>query len=205
MRNATRLSLSLARVRRSALVTAGVAAVAAITSSSVAATLLLRAGEAASGFGPVVDVPVVVRAVPVGAVVGELDVRNEARPASHVPAGLVADADAATGRVALVSLVPGELVVDARLGTTLVPAGWRALAIAPPGMGTHPDVATGDAVDVIDVGAQGGATVAQGIVVGARDDGTVTVAVPGDEAPRVAYAATAGTAVVAITAPRPRR
>ncbi|HEX7166170.1 MAG TPA: SAF domain-containing protein [Acidimicrobiales bacterium] len=202
MRNATRLSLSLARVRRSAFVTAGAAAVVAVASAGVAATLLQRAGDAASAFGPVVEVPVVVRAVPAGAVVGDGDVRDEPRPASHVPGAFVTRAGAVAGRVALVPLVPGEVVVDARLGDTLVPAGWRALAIAPPGVGTHPDVSAGDAVDVIDVGAEGGATVANGVVVAVRDDGTVTVAVPGDDAARVAYAATAGTAVVAITAPR---
>ncbi|MDD9372361.1 MAG: SAF domain-containing protein [Acidimicrobiales bacterium] len=118
------------------------------------------------------------------------------------------------GAVVRHPVLAGEPLVAARLApdgltgaAALVPAGWRAVAV-PLGPAGAPPVVTGDLVDVLAVtptaidGADQGrepafALVEQAAVVDVSDD-AITVAVPGDDAPRVAWALSNGAVVLAL-------
>lgn len=203
----TRIGLAIARWRRSSLVSLAVAMTAAGVAGLLTAQLLSSAAAARDRWGDVVDVDVVARGLRPGDVVTAEHLRSEARPRHLVPASAL-DAEAAVGRVAVAPIVEGEPVVAERVSSDLVPDGWRAIAIPPPATGAHPDVYPGDAIEVLDVGAPdvGSVNASEGIVVAVRErDSMVTVAVPRDAAGRVAYAAVAGSAVLALTAAPPPR
>ncbi|HVM08997.1 MAG TPA: SAF domain-containing protein [Acidimicrobiales bacterium] len=200
----SRLALTFARVRRSTLVTAVAAFTAAGLAGAVTANLLAAAAAARDRWGDMVAVDVLRRDLAPGSVIDAGDVERVERPRQLLPKGALLRAP--VGRVAVAPLVAGEVVVEARVSSDLVPDGWRAIAVPSPGSGAHPDVAPGDAVDVLDVTAVDDVTTAEGIVVAVReDDGMVTVAVPAADAGRVAYAAVAGTVVLALTAAPPPR
>jgi Flp pilus assembly protein CpaB len=112
--------------------------------------------------------------------------------------------------VALVPLVPGEVVLASKLApdglrgaAALLPAGWRALAV-PAGPGGRPPVAVGDHVDVHATQADGtSVVVAASAVVLAHDHAAdaLTVAVPADDAPALASAIATGSVTLALTGP----
>ena len=194
----------LAGVRRSTAATVAAAIAVALVAGWHTAATVQSAEAAAARYGDTTAVLVMQRSVRAGEVVSAADVETRRLPRALLPHAAVAGQ--AVGRVATVDLVAGEVVLAARVGTTLVPAGWRAVAVTPPGSGAHPPVVAGDAVEVIDVGGEGGALVAEeALVVGVDREGTVTVAVPSDAVAAVAYAAAGGTAALAVIAPRPRR
>jgi hypothetical protein len=182
---------------------AAAAVTAAVAGWHVAAAL--GAAEAAAArYGRTVSVLVTRRSLHAGDVLAAADLERR-----RVPMSLLPDAEPArraAGRTAAVDLVAGEVVLEERLASSLVPAGWRAVAVTPPGAGAHPPLRAGDVVDVVDVGVDGGATVARDAVVVAvgAGGGVVTVAVPGGDVRAVAYAAAGGTAALAVTG-QPRR
>jgi pilus assembly protein CpaB len=194
---------------------------ASVTGVVVRSTLE-RSAAVLDRFGSLVSVAVVASPVDAGSVVGDGDVRLERRPASMVPDGrAVTTAARAVGRVAVVPLVPGEVVVASKLApeglrgaAALLPAGMRAIAV-PAGPGGRPPVVVGDRVDVLatlapeDEGSGEAPTVvvAEGALVVDVDgeSDAVTVAVPAEDAPAVAYAVTAGSITLALTAPAPHR
>lgn len=203
----TRVGLTIARWRRSSLVSLAIAMTAAGLAGLLTAQLLSSAAVARDRWGDVVDVDVVARDLRPGEVVTARHLRSEPRPRHLVPASAL-DAAAVVGRVAVAPIVEGEPIVEERVSSDLVPDGWRAIAIPPPASGAHPDVYPGDAIEVLDVGATDveSVTASEGIVVAVRDrDSMVTVAVPAEAAGRVAYAAVAGSAVIALTAAPPPR
>lgn len=172
---------------------------------------VVGAAEAsAARYGSLVRVPVAVRPVEPGAVVRADDVSVRSVPRSLVPAGV---ARAPAGQAALVALVPGEVLVDARLApkglrgvAALLPPGARALAI-PVGPGTPP-LERGDHVDVLasfeptddpDAGPPTFPVAESAPVLATDTDKTVTVAVSPEEAPRVAFAITHGAVTLALT------
>lgn len=195
----------LAGVRRSTAATAACAVAVALVAGWHTTATVRSAEAAAARYGDTAGVLVMRRAVPAGDVVTAADVERRRLPRALLPDATVARH--AVGRVASVDLVAGEVVLAARVGTTLVPAGWRAVAVTPPGTGAHPPVVAGDAVEVIDVGSDAGAAVVadEAVVVGVERDGVVTIAVPSGDVAAVAYAAAGGTAALAVIAPRPRR
>ncbi len=84
-----------------------------------------------AGSGELVEVVVVARPVSGGATLVAADVQ-----AARLPAGVLPDAEPAAapvGHTARVDLIPGEVVLAARLGprglAALLPAGSRALAV----------------------------------------------------------------------------
>ena len=199
----SKLALRLARTRRSSLAVTLVAVATAGVTGATTKSLLDSAVAAERRWGETTEVDVAVRDVPAGALITAADVRAERRPSVLVPAAASKPGES-VGRVALVQLVAGEVIASVRLANDLVPDGWLAIGIPPPGTGAHPDLLAGDAVEVLDVSAPDAVVGAEGVVVGVRrDDGMVTVAVPPADAARVAYAATSGTAVIALTATRP--
>lgn len=139
------------------------------------------------------------------------DVESRAWPLAMVPQGAVEAV--APGRTAAATIEAGEAVVASRLApdgvhgmAALVPGGWRALAV--PVAPTVLTLAVGDHVDLIagfDVGNASpdrspSLVVARDAIVVAVDEQRVTVAVPDDDAERVAFAIVAGTVVPALRA-----
>ena len=104
--------------------------------------------------------------------------------------------DLATDAVARQRIAAGEVIVTHDVSATaapqsLIPDGWLAVAVAEPvATGAH----VGDGVTV----ATGGVVIAtDGVVVGLVGDGLL-VAVPADEAPQVAHAASTGDVAVLL-------
>ncbi|MGI8686390.1 MAG: Flp pilus assembly protein CpaB [Acidimicrobiales bacterium] len=126
-------------------------ALAAGTGTTVS-RLVGEAADRAARLGGLVDVPVAARAVDAGEVVRAADVAVRRLPADALPHGPVAVSPA--GKVALVPLVAGEVVLASKLApeglrgvAALVPPGHRALAVPvdPGGLALRP----GDRVDVL--------------------------------------------------------
>lgn len=174
--------------------------------------LVLRATDRAEArsarYGDPVVTWVVQRPLEPGARIEPGAVAAEARPLAFVPEG--AAVDDPTGRQVTVALATGEVVAEHRLAdgdrrgaAALVPEGWRAVAV--PAIDAALPVEVGHRVDVLastDADARGavGTVVAEGgVVVHVAEDGTITVAVPGPDAPRVVAAMTGGYVALALT------
>lgn len=203
------------RLRRSvvlywtAVVVLAVATVVAISSATADARRL-----AASHGSPRV-VPVLTRAVAAGEVLTDAEVVMRPVPRSFLPDAPVARDPA--GTAVLVDMVAGEVVLAARLArdglrgpAALVPPGSRAVAV-PTGPGGRPPLRRGDRVDVLatfppaDVHGEGAAeeqptfaVAADALVVDVAED-AVTVAVPADDATRVAFAVTTAAVTLALS------
>ena len=204
------------RLRRSPLPFWALSAALSLATGLAVARLAGEAAARADRLGGLVDVPVATRRIAAGALLRAADVEVRSLPRAVVPSARVA-ADPA-GRVAVVPLVPGEVVLAAKLApdgltgvAALVPPGHRALAV-PVGDGAL-SLRPGNRVDVLatfDVpgppagGAAGVAPtfpVATAALVVATGDDAVTVAVTPDEAPRVAFALARGAVTLALTGP----
>lgn len=209
------------RLRRSPLPFWALAVALSLATGLTVARLAGEAAARADRLGGLVDVPVASRPIAAGAVVRPADVEVRSLPSALVPSGRLARSPA--GRVAIVPLAPGEVVLAAKLApdgltgvAALVPPGHRALAV-PVDAGALA-LRPGHRVDVLatlELGggalvegaapAGGGAAptfpVATGALVVDADDDAVTVAVTPDEAPRVAFALARGTVTLALTSP----
>ena len=172
---------------------------------------LARTSARLDELGPLRPVVVVTSGVEAGAVVSAGDVAVARRPAAMVPDGAITSVDGSVGRVAIVPLVAGEVLVATRLApdglrgaAALVPGGMRALAV-PGGPSGRPPLAVGDLVDAVDTaGAVVVATAATVVAVDDRSD-TVTVAVPADDAPGLAAAVATGGISLALSGREPPR
>lgn len=199
--------------RRSSVAWWGAAAALVLVTALVVRTSVVRSAGLADRYGALRTVPVVAVAVDAGAVVDERAVRMERRPGATVPRGVASAGDVAAGRAALVPLVPGEVLLSARLAprglrgaAALLPPGMRAVAV-PAGPAGRPPADVGDRVDVVatiaGVGDAGTPTVvvAAGALVVAIDaeSDSVTIAVTPEELPAVVFAITAGTVTLALT------
>ena len=161
----------------------------------LATFLVVRPALAPTGAaGSLVEVPVVARPVAAGVALVAADVQM-----ARLPAGALPDAEPApapVGRTARVDLVPGEVVLAARLGprglAALLPAGARALAV-PRAAGTPP-LEPGQRADLL----AGGLVVVAAAAVLAVDDSGTTVAVPEPSAPAVAEAIAAGAVTLSL-------
>jgi Flp pilus assembly protein CpaB len=196
--------------------------------AALAYGLVARAQDSAASavrrWGRVVPVVVVRRPVAAGAVVGQADVAVVSAPARLVPSGsaVVESVAEAVGRTALVDLVPGELLLRARLApdgltgvAALVPPGMRAIAIPLGGSGSGSDssasgalrLSVGDAVDVLATfpndPASGPPTItvaSSALVVEVRAD-AVTLAVAPSAASRIAYALARASVTLTLSPP----
>ncbi|MFP5377641.1 MAG: Flp pilus assembly protein CpaB [Acidimicrobiia bacterium] len=200
------------RLRRSPVPFWVLAVALALATGLAVARLAGEAAARADRLGGLVDVPVATRPVAVGAVLRGADVEVRSLPAAAVPRGPVAPSPA--GRVAVVPLAPGEVVLAAKLApeglagvAALVPPGHRALAVPVDrgGLSLRP----GHRVDVLatfDVAGEEAAgaptfPVARAALVVDAGEETVTVAVTPDEAPRVAFALARGAVTLALAGP----
>ena len=161
----------------------------------VATFLVVRPALApAPGVGSLIEVAVAARPVSAGAMLVAADVQ-----VARLPAGALPDSEPAAapvGQTARVDLVPGEVLLAARLGprglAALLPAGSRALAV-PRAAGTPP-LEPGQRADLL---AGGRVVVASASVLAVDDSGT-TVAVPEAAAPVVAEAIAAGAVALSL-------
>lgn len=179
-----------------------VAGILAATCALVVAQATARAEATVADYGAHRTAWVVQTPVDAGDVLDGSVVQPEARPAAFVPEG--AATEDPTGRRAAQRLDAGEVVVERRLAdgdrlgvAALVPEGWRALAI--PSFDATLPVEVGQRVDLLaavdaERGPVGTVVAEDGLVVHVAEEGTVTVAVPSPDAPRV-VAALAGSYV----------
>jgi hypothetical protein len=183
--------------------------VLALVAGGLAATAVARAERVVQGYGELVEVPVVVRAVPAGSVVDDQDVERRSFPRAVVPQGVAGEV---VGRVAADALQPGEVVLEARLGgagaapAALLQAGQRAVVV--PLDERSLALVVGDRIDLLapdDTTASPVAArrVARSAVVVAVDEVQVTVAVTLAELPGVARAVLDGAVALALVGPAP--
>ena len=200
-------------LRRSAFAWWASVGLLVLATGGVVRATLARSSALLDELGPLRPVVIVARPVEAGAVVDAADVVIARRPSSTLPPDEVVTLGTAVGRVALVSLVDGEVVVSSRLApdglrgaAALLPPGHRALTI-PGGPSGRPPASIGDHVDVLATFEDGTVVVAAGGLVLALDDETdaVTVAVPADVAPAVASALASATVTLALSGPGPGR
>jgi pilus assembly protein CpaB len=198
--------------------------VAALTAAVVGSDLASLHRRARS-LGPPRKVVVATHDVPLGAAVRPGDVEVVARYASAIPRGAVTQMREVIGRVAIVPILTGGVVVSRQLApaerpglTGLVPVGRRAVRVTAAD-GLRPP--TGAVVDVIaaldpatGAGDSGGAvTVVRAALVLAVDDSGstdeytpsggagVTLLVTEEEARGLAYAAANGVLTLALAPP----
>lgn len=197
------------RLRRHPATRWVVAALVVVVPFTVAQRSAASAARERHRWGDTRVVAVARHRISIGDTISDDAVGTESWPAAVVPEGALETVP--SGRTALATIEPGEAVLGARVApdgahgaAALVPSGWRALAI--PVAPTVIALGVGDHVDLIagfDVGNSGGdrspsLVVARDAVVVAVDDQRVTVAVPDDDAERVAFAIVAGTVVPAL-------
>lgn len=140
------------RLRRSPLPFWVLSVALALLTGLTVSRLVGQASARADRLGGLVDVAVAARPVDAGAVLRPADVAVRSLPADALPRGPVAEAP--VGTVALVPLVPGEVLLRSKLApdglrgvAALVPPGQRALAVpVDPGGLT---LRLGDRVDVL--------------------------------------------------------
>jgi Flp pilus assembly protein CpaB len=190
----------------------------ALLTGLVVSSLLDATAAGVARYGEPVPAVVVLRPVRAGSPVGSDATAVRLRPAELVPEG--ARTTPAAGEVALVDLHPGEVVLEARLApaglspaAALLPPGTRGLSV-PTGPGALA-LRPGDRVDVLATlepglaeasGSPAGpptVTVARRatVVVAEETGDAVTVAVTTGEAPRVAFALSAGTVTLLLVGP----
>jgi Flp pilus assembly protein CpaB len=194
-------------VARSAGLRWAVALALGLSTASVMRSSLDRASAAEARLGRLTPVVALVRPVSVGDVVVRRDIGVVRRPASMVPDGAARAVGDVEGRVALVDLVPGEVVVGSRLApegrrgaAALLPPGQRAVAV--PGGAARPPQRPRDRVDVLATTADGEThVVVVGAVVVDVDDGrdVVTIAVPSGDAAAIASAVAATSVTLALS------
>ena len=181
--------------------------------TSVTVFRLTAAADARARYwGTLAEVPVASRDVPAGSTLDGDDFELRRVPEALLPAsGVVAEP---AGLVAVVPLVRGEVLVEAKLAPTgltgpaaLLEPGERAVAV--PRIETVPPVEVGDRVDVIltadpaasGVGGPPSVALARGARVVDVADEAVTLAVARADAPRVAFAAAQSAVALVISPP----
>jgi len=202
------------------------AIVVALGTAALVASDLATLHRRAADLGPERHALVARRALRVGAVIADGDLRERVVHASQLPPGVLTSRDAANGRVVQVPVVQGGFVAAANLAPRtrtgldgVVPTGKRAMRVVViDSIRPRP----GDAVDVlasfesVDGPDPTGAAVviAGGVAVVDVDDartveGTaglgVTVLVSPREARELAFAATHGAVTIALVPPEESR
>ncbi|MBW3669498.1 MAG: hypothetical protein KY443_09845, partial [Actinobacteria bacterium] len=183
-------------------------ALVALTAGVVASATTAMVRDATASvrrLGPMVEVPVAARSMPLGTVLADGDVAWRSLPAGVLPVEELERSP--VGRTVWVPLVEGEALVVSKfapLGSTgvaaLLPAGARALAV--PAVTGNPSLQRGDRVDVL-VTVDGSPTeaVASGAMVLDVTADVVTVAVTTDDAPKVAFALSRGVVTLSLASP----
>ena len=201
----------LRRIRRATFRYWAVVAVLMFLTFELVGRVHSSARAAVAKHGTTETVWVAARHVTAGEVLRQGDVRRVEIPTAFLPHGEAARR--VEGQATTVPLVAGEVVLAARLAPSgvrgaaaRVPPGSRALAV-PMGPGGPLAVEVGDRVDLLatfppdtTTGDEPTFAVAESAVVVdvSPDDDTVTVAVPSEDAARVAYAIAVGVVTLAL-------
>jgi Flp pilus assembly protein CpaB len=184
-----------------------VVAVIAVVPALAVGRLATTADAERRRWGPGLPTVVVRVDVAAGEPIGADDVEIRSLPAAARPDDAMGTLP--TGAVAAADLVAGEAVVGSRLapaGTSPIaarlPSGTRGIAVpADDGLA----VRVGDRVDVLATldatSGQPTTTLARGATVVDVGEKAVTVAVPVEQAERVAFALAAGVVTLALTGP----
>jgi Flp pilus assembly protein CpaB len=196
----------LGRLRYRPVARWGLVALLAIAVAITSARLVDRAAAARASWGETATVVVVTRPVHAGRPIRDADVERRDLPRAVLPDAAVTRPP--VGRVAIVDLFPGEILVARRLApeglrgpAALLPPGTRALAV-PTGPGTPP-LTVGDAVEVLAAvdplvaASEPASAPPRGRVV-AVEEGSVTVALPAADTPVVAFALAQGVVTLAL-------
>lgn len=182
-------------------------------STSVTIFRLAAAADARARYwGTHAEVPVVVNAVAAGALIEASDFEMRPVPESLLPQSDVVSDPA--GLTAIVPLLPGEVLVEAKLApggvegaAALLEPGQRAVAV--PRNETTPPLSVGDRVDVIltldaSAGTTGGPpayAIARAAKVLHVSEAAVTLAVSAGDAAKVAFGAAQGALALAVSSP----
>ena len=201
----------LRRMRRATVRYWAIVAVLMFLTFELVGRVHASARAAVDKHGTTDSVGVATRELAAGEVLRKDDLRRVEIPTAFLPRGEAAQR--AAGQATTVPLVAGEVVLAARLAPSgvrgaaaRVPPGSRALAV-PMGPGGPLAVDVGDRVDLLATfppDATNGedptfAVAESAVVVDVSPDGdTVTVAVPGEDAARVAYAIAVGVVTLAL-------
>lgn len=198
--------MSLRRVVRTVPVVWWLAAIVLASATAGLTTRSLRHADATvARWGIATEVLVVVERVRAGAAVPADAIAPRRIPRGLVPEGALTDG--AAGRVALVDLVPGEVVVGSRLagpdrsGLVALLRGNEHAATIPSAPGDHPPVEPGDRVALVAVPADGSPArlLASGRVLTTDlETGSVTVAVDETVAVDLAAAIERGRVVITL-------
>lgn len=169
----------------------------AILTWVIVQALLAGAQNARRQWGPAAAVIVATHRLEAGAVVGTADVETRTLPAIAVPDGALVEAP--IGRTLVAPIERGEVVGRDRVTDDgVLPAGTRGIAI--PLDEAHLRLATGDRVDVIATFDPTAFVLAANVFVADVTENTATIAVPADDAPRVALALRQGAIVLVLSA-----
>lgn len=196
-------------LRRSAALWWAATIVLALVTANVAGSAMRTARGAADAWGTSREVWVVQRPLDPGDVIGRVDVQKSQVPAALVPDGALDGASSPVGEATRVGLSTGEVVLVARLAgrgahgvAAMVEPGHRGVAI--PYDDQMPRVRVGDRVDLLatfdveDPAAEPSFAIAANVAVLAVTARALTVAVPTENAARVAFALTKGAVTVAL-------
>jgi Flp pilus assembly protein CpaB len=186
------------------------------TTGVVVSRSLALAQAAERRYGRTRPVVAVRHDVEAGHALAGSDVEVVDVPAIYVPPRTLSSTDAVVGRLTIVPLFAGEMIVEGQVAgkgakglSALLPAGTRAVSVALGRNGLH--LRRGDRVDILatfdkdDAAAEPTFAVASAATVVDATDDAVTVAVSPGEAARVAYALAKGTVTVAATSAPPHR
>lgn len=197
------------RLRRRPVAWWAVTLVLALTTATVISRAVADAEAGAARYGRTRQVLVATTAIAPGAVISEGNAEVQALPDALVPPGAADVGD--LGARATSPIHQGEVVHGRRLApgglsavTALLPAGTRGIAV-PSGSGALP-LQVGDVVDVLaTIESHEGevpptVTVAAGAIVVDVGEAAITLAVAVEQAPKVAYAVTAGLVTLALVA-----
>jgi Flp pilus assembly protein CpaB len=181
----------------------------AIVTWIIVHALLSSAQTARSSWGPATAVIVTTHRLEAGDVIAVNDIETRTLPAIAIPVGALRESP--VGRTVVAPVERGEILVAARVADTdVLPAGTRGLAVPLDQGHLHLDI--GDRVDVIAVldpidvtdGGPPAFVLAANALVTDTSDTAATVAVPTDDAPRIALAMRQG-AVVLVLSSTPSR
>jgi Flp pilus assembly protein CpaB len=198
----------LRRLRHYPLIWWMLVALIAGVAGFVVTTSVASAQSAARRYEGLVNVAVATHALRAGETLTPTDVRTETRPRaflSHAEAVL-----SPVGRTLTTPIAAGEVITELNAGgaglsatASLIDNNERAVALSLQGL--HPTLSIGDRVDVLatfersDVDAEPTVTVTEGARVVQLNEDSVMVAVPSTDVAKVAFAATRGEVVLAMS------
>ncbi len=177
-----------------------IAIVVAVATARIVLDDLGALHRRAHSLGRDVNVYVARRDLAIGHALSASDLTRTARPSSLVPPDALRDATPPIGRVVTVAALAGDVLRTRHFAPGDIPVGSRALHLVLKDGFRPPIGATVDILGASDEAARA-VVLARAAHVRAVDDTGVTVLMPEDDAPGVAYAVVTGTIALALAPP----